>query len=175
MNKRTKADDAIERRLLELAYTTDVKITVPALAYYAPCTLEDAGRVLDDLVVRDRVSMDVDDDGTITYELLGRQKLPPLAAPAAQPAPATRLVATSEPRRRSASPLLAIVMSGLIPGAGHLYAGRVGAAILWFFAVSIGYALILPGLILHLFAMASAGNAARRLEAPPARLLAPAW
>jgi hypothetical protein len=173
VTKRTKADDAVERRLLELAYTTDAKLTVPALAYYAPCTLEDAERVLDDLVAHDRVSMDVEDDGTIVYELRGRQKL----APPTRPAFATHLVATQEPeRRRSASPLLAAVMSGLIPGAGHLYAERIGAAILWFLVVSAGYALILPGLILHVLAMASAARAARRLEAPPARsLLAPAW
>jgi hypothetical protein len=174
VTKRTKADDAIERRLLELAYTTDAKITVPALAYYAPCTLEDAERVLDDLAARDRVSMNVEDDGTIVYELRGRQRL---AAPATQPAPVPHLVpAIGSSRRRPASPLLAAALSGLLPGAGHLYAGRAAAAILWFLVVSVGYALILPGLVLHVFAMASAATAARRLDPPSARpLLASAW
>ena len=32
----------IERRLLELAHTTDAKLTAPALAYFAPCSLDAA-------------------------------------------------------------------------------------------------------------------------------------
>jgi hypothetical protein len=171
--KRTKAEDAIERRLLELAYTTDAKITVPALAYYAPCTLEEASRVLDDLAARDRLSMEVEDDGTIVYELLGRQRLAAPTAPAAPPAPRLHpaRVRTERPRF-AASPFLAAALSLFVPGAGHLYTGRVVGALLWFIVVSMGYVLILPGLILHLFAIASAANAARRLNAaPPRRLL----
>jgi hypothetical protein len=170
VTKRTKADDAIERRLLELAYTTDAKITVASLAYFAPCTLDDAERVLDDLAKHDRVSMEVEDDGTIVYELRGRQRLPaPAPAPTALLAPAVQAPVI---RERPASPLLAAAISLLVPGAGHLYAGRAVAAILWFLVVSAGYALILPGLVLHLFNIASAANAARRLDAtpPPRRL-----
>src|SRR5215510_9858165 len=74
---------AIEARLLELAHTTEAKLTAPALAYFAPCSLEDAGRLLDDLTARDRLSMEVEDDGTIVYHMPGRQKL---AAPPAPPA-----------------------------------------------------------------------------------------
>ena len=67
---------AIEARLLELSHTTDVKITAPALAYFAPCSIENAQKVLDDLAARDQLQMDVQDDGSIVYEMLGRQKLP---------------------------------------------------------------------------------------------------
>jgi TM2 domain-containing membrane protein YozV len=56
------------------------------------------------------------------------------------------------------------VLSTLVTGAGHLYAGQFGAAVMWFVAVWLGYALILPGLILHLFSIASAAVAARRVE-----------
>src|ERR1051325_11326870 len=66
---------AIEARLLELAHTTEAKITAPALAYFAPCSFDDAGRVLDDLAARDRLSMEIEDDGTIVYHMPGRQKL----------------------------------------------------------------------------------------------------
>ena len=58
-----------------------------------------------------------------------------------------------------------------LPGAGHLYAGRFLAAVLWFLVVGAGYALILPGLILHLFCIASAASAAPRVSAPPERSL----
>jgi hypothetical protein len=62
-----------------------------------------------------------------------------------------------------------------VPGAGHLYAGRVIAAFLWFLVVGAGYALILPGLVLHLFSIVSAAAAANRVGASaPRRYLSPA-
>jgi len=161
---------AIEQRLLELAHTTDAKLTAPALAYFAPCSLEDAGRVLDDLAARDRLSMEIEDDGTVVYQLLGRQKIT-----AVRPVSEVRnespgaLVPISRPS--GPSPLLAAALSALVPGAGHLYAGRLAAAILWFVVVGIGYTLLLPGLILHLFSIASAAAAARRFEPPRSRWL----
>jgi hypothetical protein len=163
---------AIEARLLELAHTTDAKLTAPALAYFAPCSLEDAGRVLDDLAARDRLGMEIEDDGTVVYQLRGRQKIAaarPIAPPAA-------LVPVARPAA-GPSPVLAAALSALVPGAGHLYAGRFAAALLWFVVVSLGYVLILPGLVLHLFSIASAAVSARRLNAPRDRwqLAAPTY
>jgi len=162
-----KDTSAIEHRLLELAHTTDAKITAPALAYFAPCSIDDAARVLDGLAARDRLSMDVEDDGTIVYQLPGRQRI-------ATRVPPLRPIARFErPVVPQASPALAALLSVFLPGAGHLYTGRVVAAILWFLVVGMGYALILPGLVLHLFSIASAATSARRLNAAsPPRLLA---
>jgi hypothetical protein len=151
---------SIERRLLDFAYTTDAKITAPALAYFAPCSIDDAARVLDDLAARDRLTMEIEDDGTVVYQLLGRQKL----APAVAPRPALSLVPFYR-GPRTASPLVAAALSIAVPGAGHLYAGRVVAAFLWFLVVSAGYALILPGLVLHFFSIASAAASAHRMNA----------
>jgi TM2 domain-containing membrane protein YozV len=175
--QRIKDPAAIEARLLELAHTTTATLTAPALAYFAPCSIEDAARVLDDLAARDRLSMEVDDDGTIVYGMRGRQQLA-AARPVAPPRPVlTRAVdLVHVPAERVASPFLAGFLSAWIPGAGQLYAGRIGAAILWFLAVGMGYALIVPGLVLHLFCIASAVSSARQLNAaaapPPRRLLA---
>jgi TM2 domain-containing membrane protein YozV len=76
---------------------------------------------------------------------------------------------------RNTSPVLAAILSAFIPGAGHVYTGRVFAAIMWFVVVGIAYGLIVPGLILHLFAIGSAAASARRLnmgmQPPPRRLL----
>src|SRR5436190_13130708 len=72
---RLKDPSTIEHRLLELAHTTDAKITAPALAYFAPCSLDDATRVLDELTTHDRLSMEIEDDGAIVYQMFGRQKL----------------------------------------------------------------------------------------------------
>jgi hypothetical protein len=162
---------AIEARLLELAHTTDARITVSALAYFAPCSVEDAQRVVDDLTARGQLSMEVQDDGSIVYELLGRQRL---AAPVLR-REVDRPTVMYQPSRKS--PLLAAFLSMWIPGAGQLYAGRWAAAFMWFLIVGLGYALILPGLVLHMFCIASAAISARRPElvlAPPPdrRLLA---
>jgi hypothetical protein len=164
----------IEARLLELAHTTDAKLTAPALAYYAPCTIEAAAAVLDDLAVRDRVRMDVEDDGTIVYELYGRQRLPVAARPVAPPPLTPQLALVRSPLdERDASPALAALLTVFVPGAGHLYAGRIVAALLWFAVVGLGYALILPGLVLHLFAIVSAAATASRLGSGQPRLHLP--
>lgn len=161
-----KDPSAIEARLLELAHTTEAKITAPALAYFAPCSLEDANRVLDDLTARDRLLMDIEEDGTVVYTMPGRQKLG--ARPAIPPLRREALVPI-ERAHREASPMLAALLTVFIPGAGHLYAGRFVSAVLWFLVVGAGYTLLLPGLILHLFSIASAANAANRLNAASRR------
>ena len=172
MVHRLKDPSAIEARLLELAHTTDAKITAPALAYFAPCSIEDAANVLDELTGHDRLSMEIEDDGTIYYVLPGRQKFA-----AKQPEPqrvlrpaVSRALVPITANDRVASPLLAAVLSVFIPGAGHLYASRVVSAILWFLVVGWGYTMILPGLVLHLFAIASAASAARQLNVGAQRL-----
>lgn len=163
---------SIEARLLELAHTTDAKITAPALAYFAPCSIEDAQRVLDDLTTRGQLQMDVQDDGSITYEMLGRQKLAPSVKPAL---PVLRrevdewgppTLARDRAYDRRGNPLVAAFLSLWIPGAGHLYAGRWVAAVLWFLVVGAGYTLILPGLVLHMFAIASAAVSAAQPRTP---------
>jgi hypothetical protein len=155
----------IEQRLLELAYTSDTKITATALAYFAPCAIEDAARVLEELAGRGTLTMDVEDDGAIVYALPGRQKLG---------APALRRevgIVRAPVRRGRRSPAAAAMLTALVPGAGHAYAGHALAAVLWFMAVGVGYALVLPGLLLHVWCMVSAARSAQALEAPPRPLL----
>lgn len=153
--------NAIERRLLDLAYTTNLEITATSLAYFAPCSIDEADALLSDLTARDRLQMDISEDGAVTYRLLGRPKV------AEKPPQLTRALVRQPPP--VASPLAAALLSAFIPGAGHAYAGRVVAAVLWFLVVSMGYVLILPGLILHMFSIVSAAASARRLNAsqPP--------
>jgi TM2 domain-containing membrane protein YozV len=161
-------DRSIERRLLDFAYTTDAKITAPSLAYYAPCSIADASRLLEDLAARDQLDMDIQDDGSVVYQLRGRERiaLPSGAAPAPALAPAALV---SRPDQVSRHGLVAALLGLVVPGAGHLYAGRFFAAVVWFFVVSIAYVLILPGLILHMLSIGSAVNAAK-LEAATSQL-----
>ena len=52
--------------------------------------------------------------------------------------------------RRLPSPGIAAVLAVLLPGLGHVYAGRLLAGALWFLGVSFGYwAILVPGLLLH--------------------------
>jgi hypothetical protein len=163
----------IEHRLLELVYTTDAPITAPALAYFAPCSLENAEKVLDNLVARDRIQMEVGDDGTISYTFPNRHKLTPRSEPLPPPAAAMipRGVYPIATRGgRQASPALAAVLSLFVPGAGQLYTGNVLSALLWFVLVTAGYTLILPGLFLHLLCVALAASSAHRLNSSLSRL-----
>lgn len=172
----TRTDDpsVIEHRLLELAYTTDAKITAPVLAYYAMCSIEDAEKVLDHLATRDRLQMEIEDDGTIVYVVPDRQKLTPRREEPRHPELHRALIRPDDRPLalrggREANPGLAAVFSLFVPGAGQLYTGRIVAALLWFLVVSAGYALILPGLILHLFCIVSAASSAHRLNSNLAR------
>ncbi len=60
-------------------------------------------------------------------------------------------------RERKWSPGIAAVLSLVIPGAGQMYKGNVGAGIVWLIVTIIGYCLfIIPGLILHLICIVTA-------------------
>ena len=63
---------------------------------------------------------------------------------------------------RAPSPGVAAVLSVLIPGLGHVYAGRVLAGLLWFAAASFGYwAILVPGFLVHAVCVWSAYQSAR--------------
>lgn len=147
-------DDQIEQRLLQLAYTTQVTITAPAVAYFAPCKMDDAQRVLDHLVATDRIQMNVHpEDGSITYAIPNRQQFE-----------APKPVALALRHRHEASPGIAALLSLVVPGAGQFYAGRPGSAVMWFVCVAVGYLLIVPGLFLHVLCIVSAASTAHRLN-----------
>jgi hypothetical protein len=171
--KRTDDVNVIEHRLLELVYTTEAPITAPALAYFAPCSLEDAEKVLDNLVSRGRIQMDVSDDGTLSYTFPNRYKLTPRSEPVVSPAMSVSprgLYPLATRGGRQASPTIAAVLSLFIPGAGQLYTGNVISALLWFVLVTAGYTLILPGIFLHLLCIALAASSAHRLNSSLTRL-----
>ena len=70
------------------------------------------------------------------------------------------IVITHPPVQRW-SPGLAAVLSFFVPGLGQLYKGQILNGIAWFLFVGMGYlALVLPGLVLHLFCIlgAASGN-----------------
>ncbi len=69
------------------------------------------------------------------------------------------------PVAREPSPGLAAVLSVFIPGLGHLYAGRLGAGLLWFIASSFGYwAILVPGFLIHVASVYFAYQAAKEFR-----------
>ena len=160
MNPRTSDPAVIEHRLLDLAYTTDSVITAPLLAYYTPCSIEDAEKVLDRLVAEGRLRLDVDDEGNMQYFVPNRQRL---VLP--RPTALTRATPRSLGPPREPNAALAAALSLIVPGAGQLYVGRPLSAIAWFTIVTLGYLLlIVPGIILHIFCIASAAGAAHHVR-----------
>lgn len=59
--------------------------------------------------------------------------------------------------RKRWSPLVAILLSLIIPGLGQLYKGQVLSGLVWFIVVLLGYLLIIPGLVLHVCCIVGAG------------------
>lgn len=169
--KLTSDPTIIEHRLLELVYTTDTPITPTALAYFAKCSVEDAERVLDALAAKDRIQLDVADNGTLSYVFPNRHKIAPRPEPVEERALVPRKLQPFAVRGgRTASPTLAGLLSLFVPGAGQLYTGNVMSAILWFMLVSAGYVFILPGIFLHLCCVAFAASAANRMNSSLTRL-----
>ena len=72
--------------------------------------------------------------------------------------------------RRLPSPGIAAVLAVLIPGLGHVYAGRLLAGAVWFLATSFAYwAILIPGFLLHAINIWSAYRVAEE-EGHSARL-----
>ena len=67
--------------------------------------------------------------------------------------------------RRLPSPGIAAVLAVLMPGLGHVYAGRLVSGAVWFLAVSFGYwAILVPGLLLHVISVWAAFRLAEQAE-----------
>ena len=60
------------------------------------------------------------------------------------------------------NPVTSVMLSMLIPGAGHIYSGRPGAGVAWMATTLMGYACcFLPGLFLHGLCLVSAAQTRR--------------
>jgi hypothetical protein len=60
------------------------------------------------------------------------------------------------------SPATAVLLSLVVPGAGHVYNGRTGAGVAWMASTLAGYACcLLPGVLLHGLCLISAAQLRR--------------
>jgi TM2 domain-containing membrane protein YozV len=80
---------------------------------------------------------------------------------AKQPAVATTVAPVIIQQVSTPSNGIAALLSLIIPGAGQMYKGHVGAGLVWLIVVVIGYvAFILPGLVLHFICILTAASTA---------------
>jgi hypothetical protein len=168
-----------EQLALQVLFETRDPLTAPHLAYLAGISVERAERFLARMVEQGTVVPRLGPkDGLIEYGFVGRrgiesqrriaQRLSSMAPPTGQPgqageAPAQPNSATGEeeddlyPAANSAT---AVLLSVLVPGAGHIYSGRSGAGVAWMATTLAGYACcLLPGLFLHGLCLVSAAHA----------------
>src|SRR4051794_7475875 len=105
-----------ERLVLRLLFETDVPLTAISVAYLGGLSVRTAERHLARMVEEGSLLVRSDAAGNIEYYVPDRQRV---AREGQSVAPTPELFA-----RPPASPLTALLLSMVIPGAGHIYAGR---------------------------------------------------
>jgi hypothetical protein len=145
-----------ERLVLRVLFETNVPLTASHIAYLGGVSVKTAERHLARMAEAGTLLLRANTDGVIEYYFPGRRALGPSASPEEAAAAA---LASEALRRPPESPLTAVLLSMLIPGAGHIYSGRAGAGVAWMASTMAGYAFFfLPGLFLHGLCMVSAAH-----------------
>jgi hypothetical protein len=164
---------AFERLVLEVLFETRDPLTAPHLAYLGGISVTRAERYLGRMVEEGSIVPRLGGQGVIEYVFPGRRNLEVRPREARRRleggAPGLRDGAEAQPETGEASEDIAsdavssataVLLSVLVPGAGHIYAGRSGAGVAWMATTLAGYACcLLPGLFLHGLCLVSAAHA----------------
>ena len=157
--------DEFEQLVLKVLFETDVPVTAAHVAYLGRISVRTAERHLARMVEQGTLNVRTNAAGIVEYVYPGRK---PLATRVGQRA-------GRRDRRRSSvsdgffltlrprpNPVTSVMLSMLIPGAGHIYSGRPGAGVAWMATTLMGYACcFLPGLFLHGLCLVSAAQTRR--------------
>jgi hypothetical protein len=155
--------DEFEQLVLRVLFETDVPITAAHVAYLGRISVRTAERHLARMVEHGTLIVRTSAAGIIEYVYPGRK---PIQAGSQLPTTTSigpppislgeSFFLTSRPKH---SPVTAVMLSMLIPGAGHIYSGRPGAGVAWMATTLMGYACcFLPGLFLHGLCLVSAAQ-----------------
>jgi hypothetical protein len=157
--------DEFEQLVLKVLFETDVPVTAAHVAYLGRVSVRTAEKHLARMVEHGTLNVRTHTAGVVEYVYPGRKPIPTRATTDAMvgPPPITAggdsFLMTLRPRP---SPVTAVMLSMLIPGAGHIYAGRAGAGVAWMATTLMGYACcFLPGLFLHGLCLVSAAQTRR--------------
>jgi hypothetical protein len=163
---------AFERLVLEVLFETRDPLTVPHLAYLGGISVARAERYLGRMVEEGSIVPRLSGQGVVEYIFPGRRNLDVRARDARR-----RLESASSAREGAegaaedpessedlasdaVSSATAVLLSVLVPGAGHIYSCRSGAGVAWMATTLAGYACcLLPGLFLHGLCLVSAAHA----------------
>jgi hypothetical protein len=142
-----------ERLVLRILFETSVPLTATHIAYLGGISVTSAERHLARMAEEGSLLLRANTDGQIEYLYPGRRALG--SGPGDEAAGFSPDAFRTPPN----SPLTAVLLSMLIPGAGHIYSGRAGAGVAWMASTLAGYAcFFLPGLFLHGLCMVSAAH-----------------
>jgi hypothetical protein len=153
--------DEFEQLVLKVLFETDVSITAAHVAYLGRVSVRTAERHLARMVEHGTLIVRTSAAGIIEYVYPGRKPIlaNAIAATSVGPPPISigeSFFLTTRPKH---SPVTAVMLSMLIPGAGHIYSGRPGAGVAWMATTLMGYACcFLPGLFLHGLCLVSAAQ-----------------
>jgi hypothetical protein len=160
---------AFEQLALKLLFETREPLTAPHLAYLARIPVQRAERYLGRMTEMGCIVPRVNAQGYIEYAFAGRRQITDqrriadehFQAQGAADADTDDPLAASleDDFRPEVSSATAVLLSVLVPGAGHIYAGRAGAGVAWMATTLAGYAcFLLPGLFLHGLCLVSAAH-----------------
>jgi len=157
------AFDEFEQLVLKVLFETDVPVTAAHVAYLGHVSVRTAERHLARMVEHGTLLVRTSTAGVVEYVYPGRKPIVTSLAPVAVgPPPVSAGESFFLTLRPKPSPVTAVMLSMLIPGAGHIYAGRAGAGVAWMATTLMGYACcFLPGLFLHGLCLVSAAQTRR--------------
>jgi hypothetical protein len=178
---------AFERLVLRVLFETQDPLTTPHLAYLAGISVQKAERYLGRMVEQGTLTPRLGAAEVIEYTFAGRRQIDKerrtadrqwrgLLRSAGARLDGARSVGVDLGDLRlddsgddgdgeagedqEANAATAVLLSVLVPGAGHIYAGRSGAGVAWMATTLAGYACcLLPGLFLHGLCLVSAAHA----------------
>jgi hypothetical protein len=156
--------DEFEQLVLKVLFETDVPVTAAHVAYLGRISVRTAERHLARMVEHGTLTVRTSSAGVVEYVYPGRKPIATQLADNAMVGPppisaGDSFFMTLRPRP---NPVTAVMLSMLIPGAGHIYAGRAGAGVAWMATTLMGYACcFLPGLFLHGLCLVSAAQTRR--------------
>jgi hypothetical protein len=160
--------EEFEQLVLRVLFETDVPVTAAHTAYLAHISVRGSERHLARMVEQGTlmVRTGAGPDAVIEYYYPGRKPVVAASATVSGIGVGPPAITIGDPYllalRPRPHPMTSVLLSMLIPGAGHIYSGRAGSGVAWMATTLMGYACcFLPGLFLHGLCLVSAARTTR--------------
>ena len=155
--------EEFEQLVLKVLFETEVPVTSAHVAYLGHISVRTADRHLAHMVEQGTLLVRTSTDGVIEYYYPGRK---PLAVATGTMTVGPPGIEIGDPflvsLRPRPSAVTSVLLSMLIPGAGHIYSGRAGSGVAWMATTLMGYACcFVPGVFLHGLCLISAARTRR--------------